>query len=87
MRHRLAITIAEDVYQALHERIGRGHIGGFIEDSVRPHVLIEDEADEDLEADYREMAAECAREEEAREWLEGLPGDSSAAPQATSAER
>jgi hypothetical protein len=87
MRRRLTITIAEDVYQALHERIGRGHIGGFIEDVVRPHVLIEDEADEDLEADYREMAADRAREEEALEWLEGLPGDSSAPPQATGAER
>ncbi len=84
MRRRLTITIAEDVYQALHERIGRGHIGDFIEDLVRPHVLAEDD---DLEADYREMAADRVREEEALEWLEGLLADPGAPPQATGAER
>ncbi len=87
MRRRLTITIDEDVYQALHERIGRGHIGGFIEDVVRPHILADDDDDEDLEADYREMAADRAREEEALEWLEGLLGDPGAPPQATGAER
>lgn len=66
MRRKLTITVAEDVYQGLHRHIGRGQISSVIEELVRPHLV--DEAE--LEAAYREMAADEAREREAREWIE-----------------
>jgi hypothetical protein len=62
--------IADDVYQALHRRIGRGQISSFIEWLVRPHVV----DGESLEAGYRAMAVDALREEEAREWIEAAPG-------------
>jgi len=66
VRRKLTITVAEDVYQGLHRHIGRGQISSFIEELVRPHVV----DDVELEAAYREMAADEAREREAREWIE-----------------
>jgi hypothetical protein len=66
MHRKLTITLAEDVYQGLHRQVGRGRISSFIEDLVRPHVV--DEAE--LEAAYREMAADAQREREALEWIE-----------------
>ena len=36
---KLTITIDEDVYRGLYERIGTGKISRFIEQLVRPHVL------------------------------------------------
>lgn len=68
MHRKLTITIAEEVYQGLHEQVGRGRISSFIEELVRPHVV----GNDDIEAEYREMAADTAREEEALEWIEGL---------------
>lgn len=71
MQHKLTITVAEEVYRGLHEQIGRGNISRFIEGLVRPHLLTES----DLEAGYRAMASDTAREEEARAWSEGLVGE------------
>ncbi|MGN6564345.1 MAG: addiction module antitoxin [Thermomicrobiales bacterium] len=71
MQRKLTITIDEAIYDGLHEQIGRGHISSFIEDLVRPHLLTA----ADLEAGYREMAADEAREAEAREWSERLVGE------------
>src|SRR4051812_49038495 len=70
MPHKLTITVAEEVYQGLHRRVGRGNISHFIEQLVRPHVVDDDE----LEAGYRAMAAHAAYEREAREWVEAGPG-------------
>lgn len=71
MQKKLTITIDEEVYRGLHTVVGPRRISRFIEDLVRPHVL-----DRDLEAAYRQMAEDRAREEEAWEWSEALVGDS-----------
>jgi predicted CopG family antitoxin len=71
MQRKLTITIDEHVYEGLHKIIGRRKISHFIEELVRPHVLIQE-----LEAGYAAMAADEAREAEALEWSEGTFGDS-----------
>jgi len=70
MRKKLTITIEEQVYEGLHEVIGKGRISRFIEDLVRPHVL-----SPDLETAYEEMAQDEAREADALEWAEATIGD------------
>lgn len=72
MRKKLTITLDEQVYEGLHDVVGRQRISRFIEDLVRPHVL-----SPDLEAAYREMAEDEARELEALEWAEVTVGDAS----------
>lgn len=71
MQRQLTITIDEEIYQGLQEQVGPDHISEFIEELVRPHLI----AEEDLEAGYRAMAADAEREREAKEWAEGLIGD------------
>ena len=63
-------TISRTVLEGLHRIIGRRRIGQFVERLARPHVV-----KADLEAAYREMAADEAREAEAEEWAEALIGD------------
>ncbi len=70
MQRKLTITVDEDVYKGLHKVIGRRKISRFIESLVRPHVL-----GLDLDAAYREMAQEEAREAEALAWAEATAGD------------
>lgn len=70
MRRKLTITIATDVYEGLHRRVGRGKISRFLESLARPHVV-----DADLEAEYRRMASDEARESEAMEWSDALISD------------
>ena len=70
MAKKLTITVSEEVYTGLHQVIGRRKISRFIEEIARPHVI-----PQDLEAAYREMAADKSREAEALEWSEGLIGD------------
>ncbi|MBA7568743.1 hypothetical protein ES708_10477 [subsurface metagenome] len=60
----------EKVYAGLHRVIGRRKISEFIESLVSPHVL-----QKDLEAGYREMASDEAREAEATEWTEATVTD------------
>jgi hypothetical protein len=69
MQKKLTITVDERGYDGLHRVIGRRRISGFIESLVRPHVL-----EPDLEAAYREMAQDEAREAEALEWSEATVG-------------
>lgn len=71
MHRKLTITLADDVYQGLHRKVGRGHISTFIETLVRPHVVDEDA----LEALYRELAADDEHEREALEWIEAAPDE------------
>jgi hypothetical protein len=66
VQRKLTITIADDVYQALHDRVGRGQISRFIEGLVRPHVVDGDR----LEAESPAVAAEPAPEYEPREWID-----------------
>jgi hypothetical protein len=70
MSKKLTITLDELVYEGLHSVIGRRRISRFIESLARPHVVAED-----LEAGYRRMASDEAREAEALEWAEGTCGD------------
>jgi len=70
MRRKLTITVDERVYAGLHRVVGRRRISRFIESLVRPHVV-----GKDLEAAYRQMAQEEAREAEALEWAEATLGD------------
>jgi predicted CopG family antitoxin len=70
MKRKLTITVSEAVYEGLHRNIGRRRISQFIEKLARPHVV-----PLDIEASYREMAADQAREQQALEWSEGLIGD------------
>ena len=70
MRKKLTITLDEQVYEGLHQVIGRRRISRFIEDLVRPHVV-----SPDLKAAYMEMAADEERETEALEWAEATIGD------------
>jgi predicted CopG family antitoxin len=74
MNRKLTITVSEEVYEGLRRRIGRRRISQFIERLARPHVV-----PDDIEAAYREMAADQAREQEALEWSEGLIVDSTPA--------
>jgi predicted CopG family antitoxin len=71
MQRKLTITIDDEVYRGLHERVGRGQISHFIEELVRPHVVSGD----DLEALYREAASDAEAEAEARAWIEGTAGE------------
>ncbi len=70
MQKKLTITLEERVYKGLHTIIGRRRISRFIEGLVRPYVLTKD-----LEAAYRQMAQDEAREAEALEWAEATIGD------------
>jgi predicted CopG family antitoxin len=70
MQKKLTITVDERVYDGLHSVIGRRKISQFIESLVRPHVV-----KSGLEAAYREMALDEAREAEALEWAEATMGD------------
>ena len=70
MVKKLTITVDERVYAGLHNVVGRPRISRFIESLVRPYVV-----QEDLDAAYRQMAQEEAREAEALQWSEATVGD------------
>jgi predicted CopG family antitoxin len=70
MQKKLTITIDEEIYAHLHQVIGRGHISGFIENLVRPHII-----PDKLDAAYKDMAEDEERESEAEAWVEGVIGD------------
>jgi predicted CopG family antitoxin len=70
MHKRMTITLDESVYDGLYRIVGKRRISQFIEDLLRPHV-----SDGALDAGYREMASDEAREIEAGEWIEALSRD------------
>ena len=70
MRKKLTISLDEAVYDALSALVGRGGISKLIEYPVRPHVL-----GGQLDAGYRALAADAAREREAGEWIPELAAD------------
>jgi len=70
MAKKLTILIDDAVYAGLHRVVGRGSISKFIENLARPHV-----AQSDLGQQYRDAARDAVRELEARQWTEGLAGD------------
>jgi len=70
MSEKLTITVDDDVYEGLHQVIGRRRISRFLNDLARPHVI-----PRDLIEGYRAMAADEEYEREAQEWVENLAGD------------
>lgn len=70
MQRKLTISIDDKVYKALHASIGRGHISQFLEDLARPYLF-----HRDLAAAYAAMAADDARERDAKAWVESGVGD------------
>jgi hypothetical protein len=70
MQKKLTITIDQRVYDGLHAVIGPRRISQFIETMVRPHVV-----GKHLNAAYKEMAEDEAREADAMEWAESTMGD------------
>ena len=70
MHKRMTITLDADVYDGLNRMVGKRRISQFISDLVRPHV-----SDSALDAGYRDMADDAAREGEAHEWITALAGD------------
>ncbi len=70
MHKKLTISIDEQVYDGLYKVVGKGAISQFIEDLLRPHVI-----QDDLDAAYKFMAEDEARETEALVWAEALIGD------------
>ena len=63
MHKKMTITLDEAVYEGLYRVVGRRKMSQFIEDLLRPHVL-----DAELEADYKAMAADEARNKEIDLW-------------------
>ena len=47
MQRKLTITIADYVYRGLHNHVGRGAISRFIENLVRPHVVLDSALEEE----------------------------------------
>lgn len=72
MQRKMTISIDEAVYQGLRRNVEPRKMSKYIENLLRPHVL---GASAELESGYRAMAADSSREQEAREWSEGLIGD------------
>jgi predicted CopG family antitoxin len=70
VQKKLTITIDEQVYKGLYTVIGPRRISRFIEELVRPYVMLPD-----LEAAYEQMAQNEEREAEALEWAEATVGD------------
>ncbi len=70
MVRKLTITVDEDVYEGLYNRVGRRKISRFLNDLARPLV-----SESYLEEGYRAMALDEAREREAKDWIEGFSED------------
>ena len=70
MHHKLTISLDYEVYQGLHNIIGRGKISQFIEQLIKPYVL-----KGDLESAYLEMKKNRKREAEADAWSENFIAD------------
>lgn len=67
---KLTITVDDEVYEGLHNVIGRRRISRFLNDLARPHVTRQD-----LDEGYRAMAEDEEHEREAIEWIEAVIGD------------
>ena len=64
------ITVDAEVYDGLHNVIGRRRFSRFINDLARPHVV-----GQNLAAGYAAMAADEQREAEAEAWSEATLPD------------
>ena len=66
MSRKLTITLDDEVYQGLYEKVGARRI---------VHSELARTVDPDLEASYAEMAAQECRERDASEWADDLIAD------------
>jgi hypothetical protein len=67
---KLTINLDERVCKALQAAGGKRDLKEYVEDVVRAHA-----AELDLDAGYKDMAADEQREVEARAWAEAMIGD------------
>ncbi|HEY2012916.1 MAG TPA: hypothetical protein VGH38_05410 [Bryobacteraceae bacterium] len=67
MSRKFTVTISQAVCEGLRRTMGQRRISRFIERLVHPHVIAQD-----IEASYRDMAADHQREHDALEWSEGV---------------
>ena len=87
MTKKLTITVSDEVYKGLHQRVGRRKISRFIDDIARERLTDRNSPEYWLTAPKRELAAAYAEQAayEARQpdemqseddaWLDGLIGD------------
>ncbi len=67
MMKKLTISVSEEVYAGLYDKIGAGKISSFLDNLARPHVI-----DQELDDGYKAMSRDEHREEYASEWTSGL---------------
>jgi len=72
---KLTIIVDAEVYDGLHNVVGRRRISRFLNDLARPHVV-----GQDLSFGYAAMAADETREAKAEAWAEPLLNDVDAEP-------
>ena len=65
MQKKLTITVDEEVYNGLHQIIGPRKISRFVQEIVRPYVVLPS-----YESAYAEMAKDKNRENDALKWAE-----------------
>jgi predicted CopG family antitoxin len=66
----LTLTVEDDIYSKLNSLAGEADVSDFVMQIIKPYLR-----KVELEAAYREMAQDEAREAEALEWSESLIGD------------
>jgi len=64
--NKLTILVEPQVYKKLHDKIGRGKISKFINESIKPLLFDEDE----LKLGYQGLASE-SNQDEIQEWMRG----------------
>ncbi|MEX1158366.1 MAG: hypothetical protein WEC79_05490 [Thermomicrobiales bacterium] len=72
------ITLNEALYAELSQRAGSEDVDRFIENMLWKLLLVTDDDDlseEEIEASYREKAADEEAEREAHEWAEAFIGE------------
>jgi hypothetical protein len=65
MSKKLTITVDDQIYQLLYEKIGARKIGKFLQALVRPYLI-----DDAIDQGYAAMAQDTDREKTALEWAE-----------------
>lgn len=72
------ITINEKLYAELSDHVGSADVDRFVEDVLWKLLSATDDddlSDEEIEASYREKAADEESEREAHEWAEAFIGE------------
>jgi hypothetical protein len=70
MHKKMTITLDEAIYEGLRRSIPKRKMSQFIEDLLRPHVMVKS-----LDEGYRAMANDDTREAEALEWSNAMAKD------------